>query len=94
MLRTTASVGTDLYVLATDADVEAVKRNIESAIRAGGGFVDLDLLAERTVSVLVSAGMHLIVETTEVDIDVDIAPAGRFDVTDHSGVEYDFEYSY
>jgi hypothetical protein len=67
--RYTCTVGSSSYILAQGHDVDELKTQMTAAVRSGGGFVDLVLFGNRTVSVLVSPGTSVIFETAEVDTD-------------------------
>lgn len=48
-------------------DVEAIMTRITEQLRAGGGFVEIVRTPHRSVSVLISPGVSLIVEVADVD---------------------------
>ena len=70
MIRYTCTVGSRSYLLAPNAEIEDLKARMLEAIRAGGAFVDVDVLGGRRVSVLVSPGFPVTVEATELEADV------------------------
>ena len=58
----TISFGDTQYLLAQGQDYELLQRNIEKAIRAGGGFVEFIVVGNRKVSALMT-GRQLVMLT-------------------------------
>jgi hypothetical protein len=53
------------YILAPGQDVAALKLAIEAAAHSGGAFVDFGAVGGHAVSVLISAGIPVRIESTE-----------------------------
>ena len=65
MVRTTVTIGESHFLLAQGQDDDALKRQMESAVQAGGEFVDFVAVGNKTVSALIT-GYELVLFTTEV----------------------------
>lgn len=66
MKRTQIAINSGSYFLAPGEDLADLKRRIEHALRAGGGFVDFRAVGDRSVSVLVSAHSHVVITVDRV----------------------------
>lgn len=75
MLRIRVSLDGSEYLLPPDADAGALVENITDRLRAGGGFVEIVRTPARSVQVLISAGINLKIETTEVNDEPDESDA-------------------
>jgi hypothetical protein len=67
VVRIEVDVSGRSYVLAPGQDPEDVKRRIQEA--APGTFVELPVGGERTLSVLISSGVQIVVRTETVELD-------------------------
>ncbi|MET0955148.1 MAG: hypothetical protein ABWY68_04300 [Cryobacterium sp.] len=72
----TLTVGDRQYRLRTQCDVAALSDLLTEAVRLGGGMVPLPVAGEAHVSVLVSPGTPIMLETHEVEAAVADGPAG------------------
>lgn len=90
MKRTTVCIGVNSFVLPVDTDLSALTARIESKIRLGGGFIDIDLTDDRTISVLVSSAIPVFIEIQEIDVDENDDGAGD----PEPGVDYDLDYDF
>ncbi|BDZ44372.1 hypothetical protein [Naasia aerilata] len=70
MLRTRIRVANQTFYLAQGHDPELIKMSVVEAALAGAGFVSFVEVGNRTVSVLVTAGVSIVVEHEEVAEDV------------------------
>ncbi|MFG6444588.1 hypothetical protein ACFXP7_04850 [Microbacterium sp. P06] len=83
MVRTSIAIGEANFLLAQDADLDALKQDIVTAVQAGGDFVEFVVVGNRTVSALLTGRDSIIlsIETVPLDArdtgDVD-APFGTF----------------
>ncbi|PVE97319.1 hypothetical protein DC434_04940 [Microbacterium sp. TPD7012] len=86
MVRTQVTVNDVGYFLAQGQDVDDLKGEIESAVRAGPRFVEFIVVGNRSVSVLVSAATQVVISVDTVEYDHrdngdDSAPfGGTFDL--------------
>ncbi|MFG6445493.1 hypothetical protein ACFXP7_09200 [Microbacterium sp. P06] len=80
MVRISIALGDVTYLLAQSEDHEALKRQIETAVRAGGAFVDFVEVGNRTVSALITGSERVI-------LTVETVP---FDERDTGDVDYPF----
>ncbi|MFS0912055.1 hypothetical protein AB3M89_09710 [Microbacterium sp. 179-I 3D2 NHS] len=86
MVRTRVAVDDVGFLLAQGQDIDAIKQEIESAMRTGPRFVDLIVVGNRSVSILISAQMHIVITVETVPFDErdtgdDTAPfGGLFDL--------------
>jgi|GEM_PF-974165 len=69
MLRTRIRVRDTTFYLAQGHEPEDLKSAMVDALRAGGGFVRFVDAGERTVSVLISPGVAVVIEQEEVAAD-------------------------
>ncbi|RUR03081.1 hypothetical protein [Labedella endophytica] len=69
MKRYTATVGTKSYTMAQGHPVEELREAMVAAIHAGGAFVDFIVFGNRRIWVLVSPGLPVILEESEVEED-------------------------
>ncbi len=84
IMRARIALNETEYFLAEGQEVADLRRRIEEAVRAGGGFVEFDVAGERSVSVLISSTTQVMISTSTADED------GRDDGDDTSyGGEYD-----
>jgi hypothetical protein len=69
MVRTHVGVDDSSFLLAQGQDVTGLKREIEGAAHAGGGFVDFVVVGNRTMSVLITPVTRVVfsIETVEYD---------------------------
>jgi hypothetical protein len=67
MFRTAVAINDHSYSLALGADVPVLKDRIEDAIGEGGGFVELRLLDDRSVSVLITPVTRVVFSTEQVE---------------------------
>lgn len=74
MLRTKVKIGIAEYFIPATEHAADLMDAIVAQVRAGGGFVELVRSPARSVSVLVSPGMTLAVETTQVEDEDSAAP--------------------
>jgi len=65
--RVTVSFGTHTYWVSTDVDRASLERRIVSALRSGGDLVEIPRENARSVSILVSAGAEIVIETRDVE---------------------------
>jgi hypothetical protein len=54
MIQSTIAVGETHFLLAQGHDVDELKRRIETAVHAGGAFVDFVVVGNRTVSIFMT----------------------------------------
>lgn len=80
----TLTVGERQFRLRTPLDVSEFTGRLIASIREGGGMVDLPVAGEAVVSVLVSPGICVVLETREVDELVGADPA---DPVSWSGID-------
>ena len=86
MTRTRILVNDVGFFLAQGQDEGELKRRIEVAARAGGGFVEFVVVGNRVVSVFVSPSTHIVITVETVEFDArdtgdDAAPfGGEFDI--------------
>ena len=66
LVRQSVTVGRREFVLNPGEDVAAVKVAVVGAVRAGGGFVDFPVAGNRMVSVLVTAGVHVMFQSEQI----------------------------
>jgi len=69
--RTTVTIDKQRFAVPVTSDVAALKGTIEDAVRRGGGFVEVPSGPDRTVSVLVSPGLSLVIEEEHLTPDDD-----------------------
>lgn len=69
MQRNTIDIDGHEFLLSQGQDLQAVKDMAVSAVRAGGGLLDILTIGNPTVSVLISAGVSVVFETLEVETD-------------------------
>jgi hypothetical protein len=67
--RIILSVEGRAFLLAQNTDVDELKQQILATMRAGGGFLELVVLGNRSVSILVSPSVSLTVESEDVEFD-------------------------
>jgi hypothetical protein len=65
-VRHTVTVGSREFLLIPGQEVAAVKVAVVGAVRAGGGFVDFPVAGNRMVSVLVTAGVHVMFHSEQI----------------------------
>jgi hypothetical protein len=58
------------FFLAQGRDVQTIKDSVVTALRAGGGMVDLVVVGNVEVSVAISPGVAVIFQSEEVDLDL------------------------
>ncbi|WEO77258.1 hypothetical protein BJQ94_18205 [Cryobacterium sp. SO2] len=63
----TLSIGDRLFRLRTPFDAAEFSARLTAAVRAGGGMVDIPVAGEGHVTVLVSPGVSIVLETHEVE---------------------------
>jgi hypothetical protein len=66
LVRQSVTVGRREFLLNPGEDVAAVKAAVVDAVRAGGGFVDFPVAGNRMVSVLVTAGVHVMFQSEQI----------------------------
>jgi hypothetical protein len=66
LVRHTVIVGSREFLLTPGEDVAEVKAAVVDAVRAGGGFVDFSVVGNRMVSVLVTAGVHVMFQSEQI----------------------------
>lgn len=81
MVRTRIALNDLEFFLAQGQDAAKIRREMEDAVRGGGGFVEFIVVGNRSVSVLVSAGTQIVFTHETVELDVrdtgdDTAPYG------------------
>jgi hypothetical protein len=69
MRRTLMQVNGHDYALAQNQDLEALKTRVLQAIRDGGDLIPVTLVGNTSLEVLVTLGVPLTFQTTEVDDD-------------------------
>jgi hypothetical protein len=69
MKRYTITVGSKSYILAQGHEIDDLRRLVVDAVHSGGAFVEFVVLGNRQISALVSAGLPVIVEMAEVEVD-------------------------
>lgn len=69
MERTSVHIAERTYALAQNVDLPALRAGMEAAVQAGGLFVDLVVLGNRTVSVLVTPGVMIVLDQETVEND-------------------------
>lgn len=69
MQRTTITIDGTRFDLAQHGDIPALKRAITDTFPASGGFIDLTVVGNRTVSVLVSPALSIMLESADVPDD-------------------------
>ena len=69
IVRTQVTVNDVGFVLAPGQDVDQLKGEIESAARSGPRFVEFDVVGDRTVCILVSAGTPVMITAATVAVD-------------------------
>jgi hypothetical protein len=57
------------FLLAQGQPVDELRRAVDAAVRAGGGFVDFVVVGNRAVSVLVSPASHVVISVEMVEFD-------------------------
>jgi hypothetical protein len=72
-------------VLAQGQDVAELRRRIEEAVRAGGGFVEFLVVGGRSVSILIGASTRVVITVEAVGVDQDDGGVGAH----LSGEEFD-----
>lgn len=84
MLRNTLTIGRVSYELVEGTEIAALKESAEDAVRSGGRFVEVTVVGDVEVSVLVSAGVTVLLTSEEVPEAVwnTSEPARPFDMTD------------
>ncbi|PRB17404.1 hypothetical protein [Microbacterium sp. MYb62] len=65
------------FFLAPGQDVADLKHRIVEALRAGGAFVEFDVVGDDSVSILVSASTHVVISLESVDVDVGVGGTGH-----------------
>jgi hypothetical protein len=69
MERTTMHIGDRSYILAQDHNADALRQQLLSAVQAGGGWVQVELITGRALDVLVSPGITITTETETFEPD-------------------------
>jgi hypothetical protein len=69
MLRHTVTIGTRSYDLAQGHALDELTSAMVGAIQEGGAFVDFVVFGNRRVSVLVTSGLPIVFESTDVEAD-------------------------
>jgi hypothetical protein len=62
----TLTIGERQYGLRSSTDLTEFRARLTSAVRAGGGMVDIPVAGETGITVLVSPGVSLVLETRDV----------------------------
>ncbi|MCR2812277.1 hypothetical protein NQ166_14090 [Microbacterium sp. zg.Y1090] len=69
MVRTEVRINGEGYLLAQGADLNELRRQMESASREGGRFVDFTVVGNRSVAVLVSPRTEVVIAEETVQFD-------------------------
>jgi hypothetical protein len=64
-----ARIDGQTFALATDTDIDHVKRCIVEAVREGAAFVDIETFGRRVLSILITPATSVRFEVFEVDDD-------------------------
>ncbi|QNA91726.1 MULTISPECIES: hypothetical protein [unclassified Microbacterium] len=86
MVRIRIELNDTGYYLAQGQDVTDIRDRIETAMRAGGGFVEFVVVGNRSISVLITLATRIVISVETVEYDVrdtgdDSAPyGGDFDL--------------
>lgn len=66
MLTSKLTVNDKVFLLASVEEGQSARNALATALRAGGGFVELHLIDRRSVSLLLSTGVVAVLEDIEV----------------------------
>ncbi|MGH3691018.1 MAG: hypothetical protein ACRDT7_12745 [Microbacterium sp.] len=86
MFRTRIALNDAGFFLAQGQDVADLRRRIEDAVHAGGGFVEFVAAGDRSVSVLISSASKVVISVESVvfdaldDADDALPYGGEFDL--------------
>lgn len=88
MQAVTLSIGDRQFRLRMTTDLAEFSERLVTAVRSGGGMVDIPVAGAVGVQVLVSPGLSILLETHEVDPDVLLQPASTTPWLAADDIEY------